>query len=370
MIPIANLLVLSALTAVPAQSMPTPSAQGRFNYGGSIAANAADQAAAYNVGAARGANYGAAAGFRAGAINNSYYNTGYYGPGYYDPYGGFTQGVANIVGAQGQFMIDTQQANVIKQQAKQAQIDTRRKNFDEWQYEQANTPTLEDNREKSRMEEIRRSRNDPPLTEIWSGKALNDLLNPIIKMNPPSESMAPNVPIDPDVVRRINLNSGTTLGTLGVLKDGGKLTWPFQLQDDKFSDDRKKLNELGPQAFKEAQEGQVQFKTITGMRKSVDNLVEILKQNVAEMTPNDYIPARRFLTELETSIKTLQNPDASDFANRKFAAQGGNVYELVANINRQGLRFAPAVDGDQAAYVALHRAMVSYFNILNGRGTR
>jgi hypothetical protein len=134
MMPIASLLTLAALTAVPTQPQPTPSAQGRFNYGGSIAANARNQAAAYNVGAVRGANYGAAAGFRAGALNSPYYNTGYYGPGYYDPYGGFTSGVADIVGAQGQFMIDTQQANLMKQQVSQAKIDTRRKNFDEWMY--------------------------------------------------------------------------------------------------------------------------------------------------------------------------------------------------------------------------------------------
>jgi hypothetical protein len=368
MIPIASLLTLAAMAIVPAQ--PVPAVQGRFNYGGPIAANAVGQAAAFNAGAVRGANAGAAAGFRAGSFNNPYFNSGWYGPGYYDPYGGFTQGVADIVGAQGQFMIDTQQANIMKEQAKQAKIDTRRRNFEEWQYERANTPTLEDEREKSRMEEIRRSRNDPPLTEIWSGKALNDLLTPLIKMNPPSESMAPYIPLDPDVVKRINLNSGTTLGTLGVLKDGGKLTWPFQLQDDKFKADRMKLDQLAPQAFREAQDGQVQFKTLTEMRKTADNLVEILQANVAEMVPNDYIPARRYLTELQSSIRTLQSPDASTFANRKFAAQGGNVYELIANINRQGLRFAPAVDGDQAAYVALHRAMVSYYNAMTGGGGR
>jgi hypothetical protein len=33
---------------------------------------------------------------------------------------------------------------------------------------------------------------------------------------------------------------------------------------------------------------------------------------------------------------------------------------LVRNLNAQGLRFAPATPGDEAAYVALHRALAAY----------
>src|SRR5262249_41191814 len=152
---------------------------------------------------------------------------------------------------------------------KQARIDTRRKNFDEWLYERENTPTLEDDRERSRMEELRRSRNDPPITEILSGKALNDLLNPILKMNPPSESMAPLVPLAPDVVKEINLTSGGTSGNLGPLKDGGKLRWPLALQDEPFDEARTKIDQLARQAFQQAQGGEVDVKTLRDLRKSV-----------------------------------------------------------------------------------------------------
>jgi hypothetical protein len=361
MFTVANVLTLAALTAVPGQPQP---AQGRFNYGGQLAPNAYDQAAAYNAGAVRGAQAGYAAGFRTTPIVNPYYATGFYGPGYYDPVGGFTSGIADIVGAQGQFMIDTQQANILKQQAKQAQIDTRRRNFEEWQFERANTPTLEDDRERDRHQQIRRSTNDPPLTEIWSGKALNDLLNPILKMNPPSESMAPFVPLDRDVVRRINLTSGATFNNLGVLKDGGNLSWPLALTEDQFEENRKRLDALGPQAFKEAQEGMVQPKTIRELRNNVEAMTELLKQNVGKLSPNDYIPARRYLTQLESSFRTLQDADVANYATGKWAAHGDNVFAVISDINRQGLRFGPAVEGDQAAYVAMHRAMVRYLSAL------
>jgi hypothetical protein len=364
MFTVANALTLAALTALPGQPQPIPSAQGRFNFGGQLAPNVNDRAAAYNAGAVTGARAGYSAGFRTAPVTNPYYASGYYGPGYYDPVGSFTSGVADIIGAQGQFGIDYQQAEAMREQNKQAKIVTRRKNFEEWQYERANTPTLEDERERARAEEVRRSRNDPPLTEIWSGKALNDLLTPILKLNPPSESNAPYVPLDPDLVRHINLTSGTTFNNLGVLKDNGKLDWPLALTDDQFEENRKKLEALGPQAFKEAYDGKVQPKTIRDLRGNVEEMTDLLKKNVGKISTNDYLPARRYLTELDSSIRTLQDPDVGKYATGKWTAHGDSIYALTADISRQGLRFGPAVDGDQAAYVSVHRGMVRYLSAL------
>jgi hypothetical protein len=288
-----------------------------------------------------------------------YYVPAYLGYGYH-PVGGYAAGVADIVAAQGQFILDAEQSRLLLQQRKQARSDTRRNRFDEWQYERAHTPTLEDERERSRLEELRRSRNDPPKTEIWSAKALNDLLYPISKANPGEESTAPYVPLDANVVRHINLSSGATMGSLGVLKDAGKLRWPAPLQGDQYKKNRQGLDEFGPRAFKEAQEGAVQAQTIRELTDSVDAMTEQLKRNVGKIPSNDYIPARRYLRELESAIRTLQDPNVANYANGKWAAKGDTVHALVANMNRQGLKFAPAVEGDESAYIALHRALVAY----------
>jgi hypothetical protein len=257
-------------------------------------------------------------------------------------------------------MIDAEQSRLVKEQVKQARIDTRRKNFDEWMYERENTPTLEDDRERSRLEELRRSRNDPPITEVLSGKALNDLLNPILKMNPPSESMAPIVPLAPDVVKEINLTSGGTAGNLGPLKDGGKLRWPLPLQDEPFDELRGKIDQLARQAFQQAQGGEVDVKTLRDLRKAVEDMTEQLQKSVGKISSNEYIPARRYMTELASSLRTLQDANVANYANGKWAAHGDTVFALVTDMNRQGLKFAPAVGTDTAAYVALHRALVAY----------
>jgi hypothetical protein len=52
----------------------------------------------------------------------------------------------------------------------------------------------------------------------------------------------------------------------------------------------------------------------------------------------------------------------ANYITRKWAPKGNTVGEVVNEVNRQGLKFALAVDGDQAAYVAMYRGMVAYLN--------
>src|SRR5262249_13804163 len=114
---------------------------------------------------------------------------GYGGGGFYPSgYGawgnsanGYLTGVASVIGAQGQFSIDHQQANLMNQQVLQAQQDTRKKIYQEWQWEQSQAPTLEEIRERDRKEALRRARVDPNNNDIWSGWALNQLLNDMEK---------------------------------------------------------------------------------------------------------------------------------------------------------------------------------------------
>src|SRR5439155_4101316 len=102
-----------------------------------------------------------------GAFTPYQYNPGmgYYPSYYQDPANGYLTGGAAVISAQSQFMISKQQQNLMIEQVRQAKIDTRRKAFDEFLYERDKMPTLEEEREKARLQERNRSRNDPPVTE-------------------------------------------------------------------------------------------------------------------------------------------------------------------------------------------------------------
>jgi hypothetical protein len=302
------------------------------------------------------------ASFRSVPVDTPYYATGVYAPYTYNgPLGGYLSGGADVINAQGQFMVNQQQAFQQREQVKQARIVTRRQAFDEWLYERDRTPTPEDERERFRLEQVRHSRNDPGLTEIWSGKALNELLLGIQKQQA-QRIQGPSVPLDDDILKHINLTSGASGASLGVLKDGGRLRWPLALTDPDYESNRKVLDDLAQKAVKEAEYGRVEAETIRGMRTAVDNLQSELRRHVADVTPNDYIEAKRYLSELDSAIKVLRDPNVSNYVTRKWSAKGDTVAALVQDMTAQGLKFAPAVKGDEAAYTALQRAMVSYYS--------
>lgn len=299
--------------------------------------------------------------------NSPYYRTASYpvpySPYVYggDPYGGYLSGAADVLNAQGDYLKNVQQAYIMREQAVQAKIDTRRSTYDEWLYERANTPTLNETREKYVQEEIRRSLNNPPVTEIWSGKSLNDLLKSLQSLQNKGIE-GPPVPLSTELLANINLTTGTGPVSAGLLKS--KLNWPYGLEilePAKENDAlRAKIETLMNTAQQQASTGKINARTIQELGKSVDTLRNNLVSKINDFATMDYIAARRFVTQLEDTVKTLKTADASSYVTGKYAARGRTVKELVANMTNEGLIFAPAAPGEQSYYTALHSAMVRY----------
>jgi hypothetical protein len=292
-----------------------------------------------------------------GDLSSGYPNSPYYG--YYESsIGGYMRGTADIVSAQGKWMISLQQADKIKEQNRQAKLDTRRKSFDEYYYERKNTPTFEQDREFYDNQQLQRSLNNPPESEVLSGQALNDVLGDLSKMDKDKGLKGTAVLLDEDVLRHINLSAGN--GDAGLLKNDARLTWPMALRDDTYKNDRQLVNSLATETVHQAINGRVDAGALRELTAAARRLRQNLADNIKDMTANQYTEASRFLNSLDDAIRVLGRPDAGDYFTRKYSAQGKDVLELVRNLNAKGLRFAPATPGDEPAYVALHRALVAY----------
>ncbi len=165
-----------------------------------------------------------------------------YYPGQFDPFsGGALTGAANLVGAQGQLMVSQQQAYLQREQVRAAKTDNRRRTFDEYLYEKEHTPSAEKERQRAQQEYLDRARNNPPSVEIWSGTALNAILQDLRKnvgVNNASNNF--QMPLDEGTLKNINVASGRGNGNAGLLKDGGKLSWPDALSGSEFKEDRER----------------------------------------------------------------------------------------------------------------------------------
>lgn len=276
-----------------------------------------------------------------------------------NPYEGYMNGAANITMANAQYQQTIQKAKLTREEARRSALQTRRAAIEERQYELSLQPDPEKIRQEQMMKSLQRSRNNPPLVEIWSATALNDLLR-AIQTSQTQGIKGPQVPLSPEMLRHINFTTGTTYGGVGLLRGDGKLTWPYALSPSTFTSTRQQLDKLLPQAVIQARSGPVSPELLNDIRSAQRQLERTLDANVAEMTPSEFTEASRYVRELKDSTRVLQQSDVSKYFRPAWTPKGATVGELVQQMTREGLRFAPAVSGDESSYTVLHRALVDY----------
>jgi hypothetical protein len=281
------------------------------------------------------------------------------------PTNGFLTGAADVISAQGQYAIQRQQANLVREQVRAARIDNRRRAFDEMLYERENTPTLSELQEQRRLERVEQARNSPNLTEIWAGNALNVILDDVRRFRTQMGIRGAEVPLDPELLPHISLATGNASGSSTMFNSGGKLQWPVELDDPRFDAERKSIDKLFLQATKEATSGGgVGGGTVRDLGAAVDQLNNAIDGAIDAMTPSDNIRARRFATELRGATRMLRDPNAANLINGRWAPRGSTVGELVDHMDQNGLQFGAATTADRPFYTALHELLVQYHSSL------
>jgi hypothetical protein len=216
-------------------------------------------------------------------------------------------------------------------------------------------------RDKDRQAALRRARSEPQLSEITSAISLNFLFNDIKQIETQFGFRGPFVPLDPYVVQRINLTDGTTRGSTSQFKAGMDFTWPLVLERDEFAPERKELEETIPAAINQLnQYGKVPPAMQIKLNKTVDRLKGKIGDMVQDLTPDEYIKANRYASQLREGIKNFDNPNTANYYNGKWQARANNVGELVNQMTREGLSFAPAAVGSESAYRSLYRSLLNY----------
>jgi hypothetical protein len=293
------------------------------------------------------------------------------GGGYGRGLGGYLNGAANLTVANAQYQLTTQQAKIVREQARREAIETRRATMQEQEYERdewLRRTDPETQHQKDLERALRRSLNDPPSSEIWAGTALNAILKDVQNAQS-TGTQGPPVLLDPEWLPHINLTTGVTTAGVGMLKDLSRFNWPLPLRRTPFQKERTQIEEMTRQAVAQAPAGNIDADLLDKIDGAIGDLEERIRVMAPDMTPTQVIQASRYAHELKDSMKVLQDPNVANYFNNKWKAQGNTVDELVANMTRQGLRFAPAASSDEPAYTALHRALVTYeYRLRQGGG--
>jgi hypothetical protein len=290
-----------------------------------------------------------------------YSPNGYGSNGYYmDPTGYTLQGLASLTKAEGKYWGDIQEARIGREKVRQVALETERKRVEFEHWYDGTRPTAPQLRERETAADLDRARKDPPATEVWSGKALNDLLRSI-QSSGTSLGGGANVSLEEDTLKQSNLSYHGSQGNIGMLKDNGTLAWPKSLKEPVFDEQRNRLSRNLRRAVADLKgKGPVEPALLNDIKNDLKALDAKLGDSAAELSASQYIKAKRYLNQLAPAVKALSDPKVGNYFNNTWNARGKNVAELVANMSREGLVFAAAAPGEEAAYNALYQALRSF----------
>jgi hypothetical protein len=232
-------------------------------------------------------------------------------------------------------------------------------------YQLGGSKTAVELREEQRSLTLAHARDNPPATEVYAADPLNVLLADLQKLQEQGTPI-PAVSLSGDVLAHINVASEAHAPTAGLLRAGGALRWPLVWHDSLLWEPSGALREsvegLLRQAVAQAKNGPVDADLLVKLHDGAEQLDRLLSDNVKQLTPSTFIGARRYLQELEASLKVLERDDVSRYVDGSLALDSRRlktVADVVGFMRTMNLKFTPAVGGDESAYLALHRALVS-----------
>jgi hypothetical protein len=286
-----------------------------------------------------------------------------YGYPYYNiqpPAAANLEAMASLTSATGQYWNDIQKARITREQSRQMAMDTQRKQIEFELWYEGVRPTAPKMKAAEAASDLDWARNNPPNTEIWSGRTLNVLLRSIFST--PEPGRGPTIPLDPTTLRGLNLTDMTTRGNLALAKDEGQIDWTEALQGAAFDSVRDSFSRNFATAIKSANSGAAPpIPVVRDLRAELTTLSNTLDDQARDLSPDQYIEARRLVNKLKDTVKGLGNARLCKACNDGWKKEVHTVSDLVSYCLKNGLEFAPAMaPGDYPSYTAAYYALRTY----------
>ena len=218
-------------------------------------------------------------------------------------------------------------------------------------------------REQEQARALRHALDDPPAGEVYAAGPLNVLLADLQRQLDQGATLRP-VPLDAEVLARVNVTGLAGGPTPGLLRAGGVLNWPPAWHEPALEEvsapRRAKLEAELAEALDRAKGGSPDPKLLQKMRGDLQVLSLLLSAKIRELPPDSFIQASRYLSEVSDAVKVLERPDAARYVDGTLTldpARLRTVPELVAFMKEKRVKFAAAADGDESAYLALRGAL-------------
>jgi hypothetical protein len=212
-------------------------------------------------------------------------------------------------------------------------------------------------------DEIRnRIRNDPSLSDLHKGDALNDLLIPLLApKRSPSELRFATVAVPGEAIRQIPLKIGKDRATFSLDRLMARDRWPVRLRSDQFARGRKAFGDALDMALDEMVHEKILPGAVQDVRAAVRNLQDMLERLAPAQRPHDdlYIQAKNHLDDLAEFGRVIAIPEVEQALKAVESYHGTNVGDLLMFLDVQHVRFGVAETAvERELYRNLYAALV------------
>ena len=291
--------------------------------------------------------------------------------GWWDPYASELHGVASIIQAQGDFLVKSQQALLLRENVRRERLNTRKAELLHWEWER-DFQAASFNRREARYFKSALDRSLAPTLstgEIINAGPLNTLLTQLELLRElPADG---STPIPADALAKIQFNVDGR-GNAGLLKQD-RLRWPQLLYKPDFKEDREAITRLFKQAqelgFSEKADSELMADTLSSLRHRLKDVrgrfTELMRSPSNALDPDwstTYCRlAQNFFDDVDASIRLLSKHDPSFYLG---SLQGNTVAELVKYMKGKGIMFDRGMGGSESQYKVLYDALAGEYRRL------
>jgi hypothetical protein len=166
--------------------------------------------------------------------------------------------------------------------------------------------------------------------------------------------------LDAKVLRSLNLSKNGN--SLGMLRKDVAIRWPPALMNEDFASERKAFAPLFSAAREQVQQRAVDEGVTTELAGGLQRMERLLMAQITDLTPLEYISAKRYLRELGGAVKAMRDPKTKDYlaAVTELGAKDREVRDVILRMAGYDLHFGPASPGSEEDYRTVYKALAAY----------
>jgi hypothetical protein len=210
--------------------------------------------------------------------------------------------------------------------------------------------------------------NETDPAAIATGEPLNHLLHAVVAADTKNAKLS-SLYLRPDVLSQVRFGGSPAADALNLLR-AGRPDFPAAFEEPSLAASRDAVEkELAGIAAalkaNKAADAAALGRLAAAVKTAQDKLTPVLK----DLSFDDAVAARRFLNQLDATVKVLRDPSSAGLVNTKWATDGSSVADLTRYMARYKLLFGPADKGDEEVYTTLHRGLAWYLTALRQNST-